>query len=613
MSQLNNKWIADGAVTASKIDFGTGADQVKASLLPIEDAGNFINGTNIETALQEICGKYVANWVPITGFAASGGSSDVDTQVKAAAVTETARTSFTAGLGVFVDASGDYGAAGGSLPATGTQITELGLPGYVAVRNASTKDPVDDGANNEVYGVLFYNTNNSKYYVKYFSDVADVQTAYSFGSSTNVDLYFGEIYSLNSMPAEGFLRGGFGGLDVVTGDITAVSAGDGLTGGGTAGAVQLDVGAGDGIDVTANSVAVDVTDFIDTTAGLKEDGSNNIQVSLAASAGLEFVSGALGVNTGDLYDSNFGLTESANKMQIHLGPAGSNYGLSFIGNPGGVLGVAITAAMGLQFNGTSGAMEVKTSDIVDVNYGLSVASNQVRVNLDAAGGLEFNSGAIRVKADGIKDTMIDFGTGAGQVSADDIPDGSTNVMVTATQETNWDSHLSNTSNPHSTTYSQVGAIQDANDTVKKSHIDWGPGANQVTAADMPIADAGGIITATNVEAALQELAGNTTANIMKQEILTLTAGDISNGYKVLSAVARGAVSESKPWTQMCPSGGFPQEYITDFTACNNDAGTALILIWKSSGAVTGLASPTYPTSGLVSMLEAGDKLMVVYE
>jgi len=258
-------------------------------------------------------------------------------------------------------------------------------------------------------------------------------------------------------------------------------------------------------------------------------------------------------------------------------------------------------------------MEVNTSDIVDVNYGLSVASNQVRVNLDAAGGLEFNSGAIRVKADGIKDTMIDFGTGAGQVSADDIPDGSTNVMVTATQETNWDSHLSNTSNPHSTTYLQVGAIQDANDTVKKSHIDWGPGANQVTAADMPIADAGGIITATNVEAALQELAGNTTANIMKQEVLTLTAGDITNGYKVLSGVARGAVSESKPWTQMCPSGGFPQEYITDFTACNNDAGTALILIWKSSGAVTGLASPTYPTSGLVSMLEAGDKLMVVYE
>jgi hypothetical protein len=40
--------------------------------------------------------------------------------------------------------------------------------------------------------------------------------------------------------------------------------------------------------------------------------------------------------------------------------------------------------------------------------------------------------------DDIQDSMIDWGTGAGQVSADDVPDGATNIIPTSTQETNWD-------------------------------------------------------------------------------------------------------------------------------------------------------------------------------
>jgi hypothetical protein len=48
----------------------------------------------------------------------------------------------------------------------------------------------------------------------------------------------------------------------------------------------------------------------------------------------------------------------------------------------------------------------------------------------------------------IDDTHIDWGTGANQVSADDIPDGSTNAIITLTQETNFETAYTHSQATH---------------------------------------------------------------------------------------------------------------------------------------------------------------------
>tara|TARA_R100000655_G_scaffold4461_1_gene14385 strand:+ start:3530 stop:4912 length:1383 start_codon:yes stop_codon:yes gene_type:complete len=65
------------------------------------------------------------------------------------------------------------------------------------------------------------------------------------------------------------------------------------------------------------------------------------------------------------------------------------------------------------------------------NAGLAYNSStgKFRVSLDAAGGLGFNGASVKISDNGIKDSMIDWGTGANQVSTADIPE-QTNLYYT---------------------------------------------------------------------------------------------------------------------------------------------------------------------------------------
>jgi hypothetical protein len=75
-----------------------------------------------------------------------------------------------------------------------------------------------------------------------------------------------------------------------------------------------------------------------------------------------------------------------------------------------------------------------------------------------------------------------------EISADMISDGATKVIITATQETNFETaytHSQTSGNPHGTTAAQVSAISNTDDAVKRNHIDWGTSTNQVSLDDVP--------------------------------------------------------------------------------------------------------------------------------
>jgi len=75
---------------------------------------------------------------------------------------------------------------------------------------------------------------------------------------------------------------GFVALSTTTGDITSVTAGNGLTGGGSSGDVTLTVGAGDGITVNSGDVAVTadlttVTSVVNSSLEIGRDADNRIK------------------------------------------------------------------------------------------------------------------------------------------------------------------------------------------------------------------------------------------------------------------------------------------------------------------------------------------------
>lgn len=123
----------------------------------------------------------------------------------------------------------------------------------------------------------------------------------------------------------------------------------------------------------------------------------------------------------------------------------------------------------------------------------------------------WNNALLSTGTDNVKDTHVDWGTGAAQVSADDVPDGSTNIIPTATQETNWGTAYSDTNAAASAATANVIAKRDANGNIAAGFVlrvtpKTSSGAVAVNEAGVVTCAAAG---AGDVTLTLPDAAGNT--------------------------------------------------------------------------------------------------------
>lgn len=126
--------------------------------------------------------------------------------------------------------------------------------------------------------------------------------------------------------------------------------------------------------------------------------------------------------------------------------------------------------------------------------------------------------------------------------------------------------------------------------VGENEIDWGFGPNQVSAIDVPIADAGTLFTATEVENALQE--GQVGTALTSWKISRLAANDFSITHSALSADRTGTFPDASGNIPLLP------------TSATTETGTGAI-VRQNNPTINGLSLSDFTLSQHTHLNAAG--------
>jgi hypothetical protein len=230
-----------------------------------------------------------------------------------------------------------------------------------------------------------------------------------------------------------------------TGLITGVTAGAGLTGGATSGTATLNIGAGTGIDVAADSISVDMSDF--STSNLSE-GSNlyhtteRVQdvvggqlVTNGSHTGISFAyddanDGAIdatvslsGFDTDNLSEGSTNLyhTTARARAAISVTDSGGDGSLSY-NSTSGVITYTGPSASEVRAHFSGGTGVTLSSGTISIGQAVGTSNNVEFNNLLVQGSLTVNGATTTVSSTNttIEDALIELGTGTTGTPSNDV-------------------------------------------------------------------------------------------------------------------------------------------------------------------------------------------------
>ena len=348
------------------------------------------------------------------------------------------------------------------------------------------------------------------------------------GDSIISDVSAGQITNLQLANSSITINGSATSLggSITVGDITTVTAGDGLTGGGTTGAVTLNVGAGTLIDVAADTISVDLSEL--STSTLDADGdffavidSANVQKKLTK-ANINIS----GFNNDAGFTTNTGTVTSvavsgSDGIDIDSGSPITGSGTIALGLSNVPNSSLSNSSITINGNAISLGGSVTVGDITNVIAGTGLSgggsSGSVTVSLDYIGTDNFIDSATNLEGTGIglSDTIVYHDAGDNNVKkglVSDLPFTSSAGSVTSVAVSGSDGIDVDSGSP----ITGSGTIALGLSNVPNSSL---ANSSVTITAGTGLSDGGSV-----------SLGGSTTLNVGSGDGITVNANDVAIDY-----------------------------------------------------------------------------------